>query len=125
MTIHFQRSVEHLKKMILALSAVVEESVQKSVFAIERLDRDLAKEVYQLDEKIDRMEVEIEEECLKVLALHQPFGRGRRCAMATATATGLGFRVPAPPGLPGGFGQSQPPQGVNLRIAAVQGVPAG
>ena len=72
MTIHFHRSVEKLKKRILALSAVVEDSVQKSVFAIERLDPEVAKEVYRIDEKIDQMEVEIEEECLKILALYQP-----------------------------------------------------
>lgn len=72
MTIHFQKSVEQLKKRILALSVVVEEAVQKSVHAIGRLDIEVAREVVRNDAKIDQIEVEIEEECLKILALYQP-----------------------------------------------------
>ncbi len=69
---HLLREIDKLKKMILALSAVVEVNVQKAVRAIEELDRDLANEVLGTDEEIDRTEVEVEEECLKILALHQP-----------------------------------------------------
>jgi phosphate transport system protein len=69
---HLLREIDNLKKMILALSAVVEVNVQKAVRSIEDLDRSLANEVIGADSEVDRIEVEVEEECLKILALHQP-----------------------------------------------------
>jgi phosphate transport system protein len=72
MTQHMQRELDNLKKMILALSAVAEESVQKAARSLETLDVPLAEEVIGSDDLVDQMEVDLEEECLKVLALHQP-----------------------------------------------------
>ena len=72
MTMHMQRELEKLKKMILALSAVVEEAVQESVLSLEKRDVPLAEKVIASDEQVDQMEVDLEEECLKILALHQP-----------------------------------------------------
>lgn len=67
-----QREIEKLKKHVLALSAMVEENVYKAVRALEERNRDLADEVMRSDHDVDQMEVDVEEECLKVLALHQP-----------------------------------------------------
>jgi phosphate transport system protein len=72
MAVHLQREIERLKKQILALSAVVEDNVQKAVKAISDRDERLAGRVIDRDYDIDQMEVEVEEECLKILALHQP-----------------------------------------------------
>jgi phosphate transport system protein len=72
MVMHLQREIERLKKDILHLSAVVEESAQRAVKALEERDGHLAKRVIENDYQIDRMEVEVEEECLKILALYQP-----------------------------------------------------
>jgi len=72
MTIHLQREIERLKKHILRLSAVVEESFQRAVKSLEERDSYLAQLVMESDFEIDKMEVEIEEECLKILALYQP-----------------------------------------------------
>ena len=72
MTQHMQRELEKLKKMILALSAVVEESVQQAGQSLEKMDVALAEVVIGNDEPIDQMEVDLEEECLKILALYQP-----------------------------------------------------
>jgi phosphate transport system protein len=72
MTQHMQRELEKLKKMILALSAVVEESVQQAGLSLEKMDIPLAEVVIDNDEQIDQMEVDLEEECLKILALYQP-----------------------------------------------------
>lgn len=72
MAIHLQREIERLKKQILTLSAVVEDNVQKAVKAISDRDERLAHRVIDRDFDIDQMEVEVEEECLKILALHQP-----------------------------------------------------
>jgi phosphate transport system protein len=69
---HFQREIDKLKKKTLSLSTVVEESVQLAVKSIEKRDVKLARKVIESGEDIDRLEVDIEEECLKILALYQP-----------------------------------------------------
>jgi phosphate transport system protein len=72
MTVHMVKELEKVKKMILTLGAMAERSVQTAVKSIESRDIEMAKSVIQADVEIDQMEVEIEEECLKLLALHQP-----------------------------------------------------
>jgi len=69
---HLQREIENLKKKLLALGAKVETSVRKATLSIEKLDADLAQKIIDDDANIDNTEVEIEEDCLKILALHQP-----------------------------------------------------
>lgn len=72
MAIHLQEEMNHLKRLVLTQSSLVEGSVLKSVQALERGDTALATEVIQVDQLVNRREVELEEECLKILALHQP-----------------------------------------------------
>ena len=69
---HFDRELEKLKKKILSLGALVEERVYLAIKAIESRDPDLAEKIIRLDHEIDETEVEVEEECLKILALYQP-----------------------------------------------------
>ena len=72
MTIRLHRELEKLKKRILSLGAMVEERVRKAIKALELRDANLAEEIVKSDYEIDELEVEVEEECLKLLALHQP-----------------------------------------------------
>ena len=69
---HFSRELEKIKKQILSLGAMVEEQVRMATQAVETHDAELAQKIIESDYDVDKMEVEIEEECLKVLALHQP-----------------------------------------------------
>jgi len=69
---HLERELENLKRRILSLGAKVEERLRMAIKAIEARDGNLANQVIKADHEIDEMEVDIEEECLKVLALHQP-----------------------------------------------------
>jgi phosphate transport system protein len=64
--------VDKLKKMILVLSAQVEESVILAVKSLQTRDEELALQVIRGDYDVDQAEVEVEEEALKILALHQP-----------------------------------------------------
>jgi phosphate transport system protein len=68
----FIKELNQVKKRILSLGSLVEERVRMAVTAVENKDARGAQEIIQNDYEIDEMEVEIEEECLKVLALHQP-----------------------------------------------------
>jgi phosphate transport system protein len=72
MSIHLLREIEKLNKQLLSLCALVEDQVQSAVKAFLRRDAELAEKVSLGDVEIDRREIEVEEECLKVLALHQP-----------------------------------------------------
>jgi phosphate transport system protein len=72
MTRHFETEIEKLRIKILAFAAVVEAAVQKAIKSIEKRDPGLAQEVVDGDAQIDQAEVDIEEECLKIFALHQP-----------------------------------------------------
>jgi phosphate transport system protein len=69
---HFFRELEKIKKRILSLGAMVEERVRMAIKALELRDADIAERIIKSDHEIDEMEVEIEEECLKILALYQP-----------------------------------------------------
>jgi phosphate transport system protein len=72
MPVRLQKELERLKKRILALGAMVEEHVDMATRSVERKEVALAEKVIKADLKVDELEVEIEEECLKLLALHQP-----------------------------------------------------
>lgn len=82
MTTHLQREIDNLKKMILYMGAEVEDSVRKAVDALVSKNSALAEEVIQSDEEMDQLEVNIEEECLKILALHQPVAIDLRYVIA-------------------------------------------
>jgi phosphate transport system protein len=72
MPVHLQREIENLKNKLLALGAQVETSVRDASLSIEERDADLAQQIIENDISIDKAEVEVEEDCLKILALHQP-----------------------------------------------------
>lgn len=68
----FMTEVGKLKKQILSLSAQVEESLILAVKALLTRDQELAQQVISGDFDVDKVEVEVEEEALKILALYQP-----------------------------------------------------
>lgn len=72
MPIHLHRDLESISRKVLEVGAMVEESVNKAIEAVIGLRADLADEVIAKDREIDELEVELEEEVLKALALHQP-----------------------------------------------------
>ena len=80
---HLQRELEKVKKRILSLGALVEERVRMAVEAVENRDTAIAQQIIDNDWAIDEMEVDIEEDCLKVLALYQPVAVDLRFLIAT------------------------------------------
>ncbi|MCP4452323.1 MAG: phosphate transport system regulatory protein PhoU, partial [Planctomycetes bacterium] len=72
MAVHLLREIEHLKKEILMVGAMAELSVREATAAIETCDPLMARQVIDKDVQLDQMEVDVEEACLKALALHQP-----------------------------------------------------
>jgi phosphate transport system protein len=72
MVTHLRKDMESLERQLLYLAAQVEEAVRRSMTALLERRPEMARQVVDGDTEIDRREVEIEEDCLKVLALHQP-----------------------------------------------------
>jgi phosphate transport system protein len=72
MSLHLQRDLDALKKEILQLGNLVETAINTSIIALNNREAALGRKVAELEQEINEKEVYIEEECLKILALHQP-----------------------------------------------------
>ena len=72
MTMHLQRDLDNLRKSILLLGAKVEENINHAITLQANRDLSITAQMRAAEDEINEMEVTIEEECLKVLALHQP-----------------------------------------------------
>lgn len=75
---HLHRDMDRLKRQILSMGTMVETTANNAITALVDRRPELAEEAIASDPRIDEMEVEIEEECLKILALHQPFAADLR-----------------------------------------------
>lgn len=83
MSVHLQSELEKLKMKLLLLGGATEALLEKASYALKNLDVKVAEEVIQEDHKIDAAEVEVEEDCLKILALHTPVANDLRFVVAT------------------------------------------
>lgn len=72
MSKHLQRDMEHIHSEILVLSGMVEAMIDRASRALRERNLELARQVAKEDAEIDELEVRVEEDCLKILALHQP-----------------------------------------------------
>ena len=69
---HLERDLDRLSKELLTMGAMVEDATNKAFLAFTQRRKDVAREVVEGDHVINEKENKIEEECLKILALHQP-----------------------------------------------------
>lgn len=72
MSQHLLREITRVKQQILTLGAEVEDALRQAVASLISRNTEQAKRVLSADTEIDQHEVDIEEDCLKILALHQP-----------------------------------------------------
>lgn len=72
MTMHLERDLEKLRKSLLLLSSHVEEAISNVLQYMDKQEAATASRIRELEDQINEMEVDIEGECLKILALHQP-----------------------------------------------------
>lgn len=79
---HLQRDLEKAKREILAMGSLVERAISDAMTALRDRDPELARAVEAGDHAIDDKEIAIEEECLKILALHQPVAQDLRFIVA-------------------------------------------
>jgi len=69
---HFQKELEELKENLLKMAVMVDEAIRDSVRSLVKRDSDLAQKVFKGEERINKMEITIDDTCLKLLALRQP-----------------------------------------------------
>ncbi len=79
---YFTRELDKIKKEILSLGTMVEDRFKNAVYAVKINNIELAQSIIDTDHEIDQREIEIEEECLKVLALYQPVATDLRLVVA-------------------------------------------
>ena len=79
---HFTLEIERLKERLRRLCAAVQGAVRDAMTAVRNADAASAQGVIDGDGEIDRAEVEIEEECLKLFALYQPVAKDLRYLVA-------------------------------------------
>ena len=72
MTVHLERDLDSLKKDIVHLGSLVQNSTQSVVEFLGTKSEQQLQDVLEYEDRINELEVDIEENCLKVLALHQP-----------------------------------------------------
>jgi phosphate transport system protein len=82
MSQHLSRQLALLREKILHISACVEKAISQAITALIHRDQQLAANVIADDDIIDRLEVEVEEECLKTLALYQPVANDLRLVVS-------------------------------------------
>ncbi len=82
MSMHLFRDLENVRQELLAMGGLVEEAINKAITALVNRDETLVAAVLEGEEVIDQKEVDIAENCLKVLALHQPVASDLRFVVA-------------------------------------------
>ena len=87
MAIHLMRDLDRLQRDLVALAGLVEETVHKAMRALQTRNTALAREVIAGDGQIDLEDNHLNEECLKMLALHQPVARDLRRVVAAMMIT--------------------------------------
>jgi len=78
METHFQKELQQLKEDLLKMAAFVEEAISTAVQSLVKRDSDLAKKTFEGEDRINEMDIDIDDKCLKLLALRQPMATDLR-----------------------------------------------
>ncbi|MDA8126181.1 MAG: phosphate signaling complex protein PhoU [Deltaproteobacteria bacterium] len=84
----YERELQEIKDGLLYLGAMTEKAIERGVVALLERDSALAKQIVCDDDQIDRLDVEIEEKCVRLLALRQPAARDLRFITTAIKITG-------------------------------------
>lgn len=75
---HFEDQLRHLSEKLMILGGRTEEAIRLAIEAFQQKSEDLASQVIEGDEDVDRMEIEIDHECMELMATRQPLARDFR-----------------------------------------------
>ena len=74
----YEEELSKLREEILYMGGLVEDQIQKAIKSLVDRDSALANIIIERDHEVNRLDVNIDESCIKLLALHQPAGRDLR-----------------------------------------------
>jgi len=71
-SLHYDKELQAIKDGLIFLGALTEKAIQQAMTALSERNSDIAKQVIREDDEIDRLDTDLEERCIKILALRQP-----------------------------------------------------
>ena len=87
---HFEQELGELKEALLRMASLADQSVAQTLKALVQRDDALAKKVHADDDQLDQLQIEIDDRCIKLLAMRQPMAKDLRfIAMAMKICTDL------------------------------------
>ncbi|WP_241646575.1 phosphate signaling complex protein PhoU [Rosenbergiella metrosideri] len=78
----FNAELEHIRTQVMIMGGLVEQQLTDAITALHNMDSELARRVIADDQKVNHMEVEIDEHCVKIIAKRQPTASDLRLVMA-------------------------------------------
>lgn len=93
MSVHFVTEMERLHRDIVSMCSTVEENISEAVRGLQKRNVGLAEELAVRDREVNDLDIRIEEECLKILALYNPVANDLRRVAAVLKITGELERV--------------------------------
>jgi len=75
---YFDEELKALKEKILRMGALVEDQIRNAIKSLVERESELARQVITNDHRVNAMDVEVDEDCLRLIALHQPMARDLR-----------------------------------------------
>jgi phosphate transport system protein len=84
----YERELQEIRDGLLYLGALTERALERGSQALLERNSDLAREIVREDEQIDRLDVDLEEKCIRLLALRQPAARDLRFITTAIKITG-------------------------------------
>jgi phosphate transport system protein len=85
---HFDEELNAIRKKLVRMAGLAEMLAGRSVQILVERNAALAEEVWPAEEEVNRLQLEIDEDCLKLLALHQPMAADLRFLVSTLRITG-------------------------------------
>ncbi|MFA7464971.1 MAG: phosphate signaling complex protein PhoU [Syntrophales bacterium] len=77
-SLQYERELQHVKDGLLYLGAMTEKAIESAMTSLLERDSDLARKVIEEDDRIDKLDMELEDKCIRLLALRQPTARDLR-----------------------------------------------
>jgi len=69
---HYEKELREIKDDLIYMGALTEKSIKMAMESLTQRDSDLARRVIAADDEIDRRDAQLEEKCIRILALRQP-----------------------------------------------------
>jgi len=90
---HLDDELNELRDRVLLLGGEAEHALERAMYALSERDNEAAREVLEHDDEIDRLEVEVDRQCIDVIALRQPAARDLRFVISVAKMAPILERV--------------------------------